>query len=984
MRRTFLFHRRIPTREFFLMILILSTLLLRLPCLWAAGPITPSGLNTQVSDPITVGAQTQYNITGGTRPEGGTNLFHSFGKFGVPTSNIANFLNETALHTDNILARITGGDISTIFGTIRTTGFGNANLFLMNPNGFLFGPNATVNVGGMATFTTAEYMRLTDGGRFNANPNTTAADLLTAAPVAAFGFIGSAHAIDFEGGQLKVSEGSAEGTGVTLVGGDINLVPDHSGRSSGITAPGRQIQLTSVAGEGKVVADTAVPEPGMALGNITLGQGTILSTVGNPSVDNGSGGVVSIRGGQLVATEAQILTGPAVGSMGQGGTVTIATTDSASFTNSTIDASSFFSGGNAGAITVTGSQVRLQDTRLLAKAESDGTGTNSGGNVNLAGTASVNLTRSIIATDTFFSNGNGGTVTLMAPIVSMEEGSFIKTDVLGDGITPITASGGAVTLAGTTSISLERSGISTKSFETEGNSGAVKITAPIVMIVGGSDTRSVVTSTSSFSGNPNAGNGGKIEIKGTNVTLAEGAFLQSVADSPGTSSRGGAIRITATENILVAMGTSILTTTTSQANAGNIEMVSKHVTIMGQSVLGSETLGLGGGGSVKITGAENIALESGSIISTNSAFAVENQGPAGHIEFNTQQLTVTGGSKVTSSTFHNGAGGTITVEDTNSPAQSVLIDGSGSGLFTDSQGTGKGGSISVNANTVTLQNGGTLSAKTSGTEATATGGSITVNTTDRVTMTGGASITASSAGPGNAGDILINAGQQLDLMGNSSITTEAKTASGGNIDIRAVDRVRLINSEISSSVRGGASTAGGNITIDPNVIVLQDSDVTAKAVQGAGGNITLTTPLFLADSTSLVDASSQFGVNGRVTIQSPTSNLSVGQGALTSKPTQVQSLLTQRCAALVNNGQTSSFVVAGREQLPADPGGWLSSPLAFIALGENVDTGHAIAAAPATMPIAPHDTDTVSLRRLTPAGFLMANFADSEATGCRS
>ena len=46
-----------------------------------------------------------------------------------------------------------GGNLSNIFGTIQTTGFGNANLFLMNPAGFLFGPNATVNVGGMVSFT---------------------------------------------------------------------------------------------------------------------------------------------------------------------------------------------------------------------------------------------------------------------------------------------------------------------------------------------------------------------------------------------------------------------------------------------------------------------------------------------------------------------------------------------------------------------------------------------------------------------------------------------------------------------------------------------------------------------------------------------------------------------------------------------------------------------------------------------------------------
>src|SRR4029079_6897094 len=90
---------------------------------------------------------TQYNITGGTRPGGGANLFHSFGDFNVPTNNIANFLNAgsvdlaghqlpAGLETTNILARITGtnGDgptLSSIYGIIQTTGFGHANLFLM-------------------------------------------------------------------------------------------------------------------------------------------------------------------------------------------------------------------------------------------------------------------------------------------------------------------------------------------------------------------------------------------------------------------------------------------------------------------------------------------------------------------------------------------------------------------------------------------------------------------------------------------------------------------------------------------------------------------------------------------------------------------------------------------------------------------------------------------------------------------------------------
>src|SRR5262249_30686905 len=187
----------------------------------AAAPITPSGLNTQVNlAPTPPPGKVQYDITGGTRPGGGTNLFHSFGDFNVPNNNIANFLNNSGLPTSNILGRVTGGNISNIFGTIQTQGFGNANLYLMNPAGFLFGQGATVNVGGMVTFTSADYLRLADGARFNAIPKASADALLSIAPVAAFGFLGSnPGAITVQGSQLTV----AEGTGISLVGGNITI-----------------------------------------------------------------------------------------------------------------------------------------------------------------------------------------------------------------------------------------------------------------------------------------------------------------------------------------------------------------------------------------------------------------------------------------------------------------------------------------------------------------------------------------------------------------------------------------------------------------------------------------------------------------------------------------------------------------------------------------------------------------------------------------
>ena len=83
-------------------------------------PITSSGLNTQISAPIQVDGQTQYNITGGTRPNGGPNLFHSFGEFGIPNNSIANFENTSGLATSNILGRVTGGNESHILGTCES------------------------------------------------------------------------------------------------------------------------------------------------------------------------------------------------------------------------------------------------------------------------------------------------------------------------------------------------------------------------------------------------------------------------------------------------------------------------------------------------------------------------------------------------------------------------------------------------------------------------------------------------------------------------------------------------------------------------------------------------------------------------------------------------------------------------------------------------------------------------------------------------
>src|SRR5262249_3986439 len=121
--------------------------------------------------------------------------------------------------------------------------------------------------------------------------------------------------------------------------------------------------------------------------------------------------------------------------------------------------------------------------------------------------------------------------------------------------------------------------------------------------------------------------------------------------------------------------------------------------------------------------AHDINVTNGAFLSTRTVSSGISSGNGGTLNIATENLQLTNAGQITSgsvrasprSPIPRGAGGTVNIQGLAGPADSVLIDGTNSGIFTNAQGTGAGGNINILANTFTLQNGGTLNATTSGT-----------------------------------------------------------------------------------------------------------------------------------------------------------------------------------------------------------------------------------------------------------------------------
>ncbi|AFZ27026.1 hypothetical protein Cylst_4975 [Cylindrospermum stagnale PCC 7417] len=257
-----------------------------------AQSITPAadGTNTTVTP-----NGNQLNISGGSLSGDGANLFHSFQKFGLNADQIANFLSNP--NTQNILGRVVGGDPSLVNGLIQVTG-GNSNLFLINPAGFIFGPNASLNIPADFTATTANSIGI-GSNWFNAIGDNNYAALVGTPTTFSFNTSQPGSILNF--GDLEVTTGN------------LNLLAGTVVSTGKLTAPGGNITIASVPGENLLrisqpgnLVSLEIPTSAATSGNITIP--TLAKLLTGPATSNNSG--LTVNNGQVQLTGSGIQVNP--------------------------------------------------------------------------------------------------------------------------------------------------------------------------------------------------------------------------------------------------------------------------------------------------------------------------------------------------------------------------------------------------------------------------------------------------------------------------------------------------------------------------------------------------------------------------------------------------------------------------------------------------------------------------------------------------
>jgi filamentous hemagglutinin family protein len=514
----------------------------------------------------------------------GTNLFHSFSVFNVNAGESAVFTADTA-GIDNVIGRVTGGisqvtgdSISHIDGSIISNI--GADVWLINPNGIMFGEGGSLMVDGSFHASTADHIGFADG-QFGADLNDPANTVLSVASPASFGFLGNNPGrIIIEKSQLDVDAGQT----LSFVGGDIEITGAPSADFTGLGAWSGQINIVSTASAGQAIVDGAGfnVDNFEQLGDISISHNALLEA---SEIDNATGaGTVFIRGGNFTLNNAKIR---ANADDGFGGFVSIGVDNLSLTDGGVIDVATFGTGGDATGIVINainsitisgknpdpnsdlphesglysetfgsgpGGNIELEAQRVIMDAggtitaESKGGG--HGGLISIkAPELSISGGAKIDTSTTYDSTGEAGLIFIDAEDLSLTNGGAILSDNRGDDL------GGLITIKAT-QVSMANGKIEASTSGT-GNAGDIGIEADVVRLTGDSEIASDVEI--EFDGNDlpfvaEPGNGGSVSITARTITLesSNGEAPEISSDTEGGGGgfgNGGDVTLVASESI---------------------------------------------------------------------------------------------------------------------------------------------------------------------------------------------------------------------------------------------------------------------------------------------------------------------------------------------------------------------------------------------------------------------------------------------------
>ena len=825
---------------------------------------------SQVTHDVTVRGNRADRIDGGARR--GATLFHSFRDFNVGEGQRVYFADPAGV--ENILGRVTGNDVSKILGTLGVDG--GANLFLINPNGIVFGRNARLDISGSFTASTGNRFTFLDGSEFSATNPQAAPLLVMSAPT---------------GVQFGTSVGAVTNEGNLTVGRDLALSGGTIASSGLLAAPMGQVRVEAMAGDARVRDVAAQTATLSASQNLVLEESQ-LRTIGDLSLlagdtvrvrDSVVNPFVAAAGGQLLVQGNQnvdifALNHPSSG-LFSGGDMVLRSANAVggdahywtggSFRIEHLNNSlgSLFSPndpiirsqGDVSFYLYTGGSLHILaggsvtiDTVIITHPDALGETINQTNTPNLANVPLRNVPLpdgTSVNTSIDINGSERPTLDIRAgvnpAIVGIPLGTVGNTPLpeLKDGAEDLTASPFDVFL------------------DPPSNSNSYEIVPPpsnnpeitdSSITIGGIFMRApngVVLLTNKYERNPRLS--GNISITRSDFFERSGTvgLRERAVSASRTQGEGGSVIFDSNNDITIPENRDI-TTSSGAGNGGNVTLLADGNIKAGNVVSGS----LSDVGNTLNSG--EITLRAGGSINTGdlSSQAISSNGNTG----NGGRIILRSGNSLTTGLLSSGSlaingsareGGSIALESTTG---SITTQSLNSQSFAGNGNAASGGDITLNANTgaITTNTLDSNSVSQAGGNS-ADGGNVELNARDTIENKGDVN-SNSFAREGRSG-----IGGSVDLESTiGSITTQALTsqsfagngdaASGGSITLSATEGAITTNTLNSSSLsqNGGNSADGGNVELNARDTIENKGDVNSNSFaregrSGIGGSVDL-------------------------------------------------------------------------------------------------------------------------------------------------